>query len=88
MAIKRIIPIMAIGFVIAAFAVAPCFALLSTEHQAVDSKLIDHSNSLDSLNDYENNVMLFTSPSCSVCQQVHPLVESAAAKYGVNLIVY
>ncbi|MGA7075493.1 MAG: thioredoxin family protein [Halobacteriota archaeon] len=33
-------------------------------------------------------VVFFTSPLCSVCQQVHPLVESAAAKYGVNLIVY
>jgi thiol-disulfide isomerase/thioredoxin len=32
--------------------------------------------------------MFFTSPSCPVCQQVHPLVENAAAKYGVNLIVY
>jgi thiol-disulfide isomerase/thioredoxin len=33
-------------------------------------------------------VVFFTSPMCSVCQQVHPLAQSAAAKYGVPLIVY
>ena len=33
-------------------------------------------------------VDFFTSPMCSVCQQVHPLAQNAAAKYGVPLIVY
>ena len=33
-------------------------------------------------------VVFFTSPMCSVCQQVHPLAQNAAAKYGVPLIVY
>ena len=88
MVIKRIIPIIAIGFVIAAFAIVPYFAPLSTGHMVVDSKLMDHSNSPVSPSDSENNVMLFTSPNCSVCNQVHPLAVSAAAKYGVNLVVY
>ncbi len=33
-------------------------------------------------------VVFFTSPMCSVCQQVHPLAQNAAAKYGVPLIDY
>ena len=33
-------------------------------------------------------VVFFTSPMCSICQQVHPLAQNAAAKYGVPLIVY
>jgi thioredoxin-like negative regulator of GroEL len=33
-------------------------------------------------------VVFFTSPMCSVCQQVHPLAQNAAAKFGVPLIVY
>jgi thioredoxin-like negative regulator of GroEL len=33
-------------------------------------------------------VLFFTSPMCSVCQQVKPLVESAAAQTGAKLIEY
>ena len=33
-------------------------------------------------------VLFFESPMCSVCQQVKPLVESAAAQTGAKLIVY
>jgi thioredoxin-like negative regulator of GroEL len=33
-------------------------------------------------------VLFFESPMCSVCQQVRPLVESAAAQTGAKLIVY
>jgi thiol-disulfide isomerase/thioredoxin len=33
-------------------------------------------------------VVFFDSPMCSVCQQVHPLAQNAAAKYGVPLIEY
>ena len=33
-------------------------------------------------------VLFFTSPLCSVCQQVKPLVESAAAQTGAKLIEY
>jgi thioredoxin-like negative regulator of GroEL len=33
-------------------------------------------------------VVLFTSPMCSVCQAVEPRVQSAAAQYGVTLIIY
>jgi thiol-disulfide isomerase/thioredoxin len=33
-------------------------------------------------------VVFFGSPMCSVCQQVHPLAQNAAAKYGVPLIYY
>ena len=33
-------------------------------------------------------VLFFESPMCSVCQEVKPLVESAAAQTGAKLIVY
>jgi thioredoxin-like negative regulator of GroEL len=33
-------------------------------------------------------VVLFTSPMCSVCQVVEPRVQSAAAQYGVTLIIH
>ena len=33
-------------------------------------------------------VVLFTSPMCSVCQQVHSLAQNAAAKDGVPFVVY
>jgi thioredoxin-like negative regulator of GroEL len=33
-------------------------------------------------------VVFFTSPLCSVCKQVEPLAQNAAAQYGVKFIVY
>jgi thiol-disulfide isomerase/thioredoxin len=32
--------------------------------------------------------IFFTSPYCAACQQAHPIVQSAAAKYGVALVTY
>ena len=34
------------------------------------------------------HVVFFTSPMCGTCQQVKPLAEAAAAKYGVSIAYY
>jgi protein-disulfide isomerase len=33
-------------------------------------------------------VVFFTSPYCSACNAAHPIVQAAAAKYGVTLVTY
>ena len=70
MAIKRIIPIVAIFVVLMAFTIAPALAFLSSAHQPLNFKLADLSGNVHSLSDYKGKTVVinFFKFNCSYCE--------------------
>jgi len=69
--LKRIIPLVVVGFLLVAFAVAPALAYLSVGTTAPNFTLSDLSNNAHTLSDYRGKVVVFDffSPYCGYCQQ-------------------